>query len=78
MIDLADRRKKDVLKWPQRMSSTFGVARAIQFLHTWVSPGIYRNNIKIENILLDESLTAKLSNYTIPMPSKVEDNAAML
>ena len=75
MIDLADRRKKDVLKWPQRMSITIGVARGIQFLHTGVSPGIYGNNIKIENILLDESLTAKLSNYTIPMPSKVEDNA---
>ncbi|XP_048226394.1 probable LRR receptor-like serine/threonine-protein kinase At1g14390 [Ricinus communis] len=68
---LTDRRKKDILKWPQRMSITVGVARGIQFLHTGVAPGIFGNNIKIENVLLDESLTAKLSNYTIPMPSKV-------
>ncbi|KAG8654075.1 probable LRR receptor-like serine/threonine-protein kinase At1g14390 [Manihot esculenta] len=68
---LTDWRKKDVLKWPQRMAITIGVARGIQFLHTGVAPGIFGNNLKIENVLLDESLTAKLSNYNVPLPSKV-------
>nr|AMM42855.1 LRR-RLK [Vernicia fordii] len=68
---LKDWRKKDVLKWPQRMAITIGIARGIQFLHTGVAPAIFGNNIKIENVLLDESLTAKLSNYNIPLPSKV-------
>ncbi|KAJ4838083.1 hypothetical protein Tsubulata_045449 [Turnera subulata] len=68
---LSDSRKKDVLKWPQRMAITIGVARGIQFLHTGVAPGIFGNNLKIENVLLDDSLTAKLSNYSIPLPSKV-------
>ncbi|KDP21216.1 hypothetical protein JCGZ_21687 [Jatropha curcas] len=68
---LTEWRKKDVLKWPQRMAITIGVARGIQFLHTGVAPGIFGNNLNIENILLDESLTAKLSNNNIPMPSKV-------
>ncbi|XP_050236243.1 probable LRR receptor-like serine/threonine-protein kinase At1g14390 [Mercurialis annua] len=68
---LTDRRKKDILKWPQRMSIAIGVARGIQFLHTGVAPGIFGNNVNIENVYLDDTLTAKLTNYTIPMPSKV-------
>ncbi|KAJ8760938.1 hypothetical protein K2173_021976 [Erythroxylum novogranatense] len=67
---LDDFRKKEVLKWPQRMAITIGVARGIQFLHTGVAPGIFGNNLRLENVLLDECLTAKLSNYTIPLPSK--------
>ncbi|KAL9306120.1 putative LRR receptor-like serine/threonine-protein kinaseRLK-Pelle-LRR-VI-1 family [Arabidopsis thaliana] len=68
---LTDWRKKEVLKWPQRMSIAIGVARGIQFLHTGVAPGIFGNNLEIENVLLDETLTVKLSGYSIPLPSKV-------
>ncbi|CAH8252295.1 unnamed protein product [Arabidopsis lyrata] len=68
---LIDWRKKEVLKWPQRMSIAIGVARGIQFLHTGVAPGIFGNNLEIENVLLDETLTVKLSGYTIPLPSKI-------
>ncbi|TKY69713.1 LRR receptor serine/threonine-protein kinase [Spatholobus suberectus] len=68
---LADRRKKEMLKWPQRMALSIGIARGIQFLHMRVNPGIFGNNIKIENILLDDSLNAKVSGYSIPWPSKV-------
>ncbi|KAJ1423604.1 Protein kinase domain [Sesbania bispinosa] len=67
---LTDRRKKEMLKWPQRMAISTGIARGIQFLHTGVNPGIFGNNIKIENILLDNSLNAKITGYSIPLPSK--------
>ncbi|KAH1058330.1 hypothetical protein GYH30_002756 [Glycine max] len=67
---LADRRKREMLKWPQRMAISIGIARGIQFLHTRVHPGIFGNNIKIENILLDDCLNAKVSGYSIPWPSK--------
>ncbi|KAL2349287.1 hypothetical protein Fmac_003287 [Flemingia macrophylla] len=67
---LADRRKKEMLKWPQRMAISIGIARGIQFLHTRVSPGIFGNSIKIENILLDDRLNVKVSGYSIPWPSK--------
>jgi len=60
-----------MLKWPQRMAMSIGIARGVQFLHTGVAPGIYGNNLKIENILLDDSLNAKVSRYNIPLPSKV-------
>ncbi|CAN1321321.1 Probable LRR receptor-like serine/threonine-protein kinase At1g14390 [Linum perenne] len=66
-----------MLKWPQRMAITMGVARGIHFLHTGVAPGIFRNDLKIENVLLDESLTVKLSNYTLPLPSKGQEIQSM-
>jgi len=53
------------------MAIAIGVARGIQFLHMGVAPGIFGNNLKIENIMLDETLTVKISGYTIPLPSKV-------
>ncbi|KAJ1386036.1 Protein kinase domain [Sesbania bispinosa] len=67
---LTDRRKKEMLKWTQRMAISTGIARGIQFLHTGVNTGIFGNNIKIENILLDNSLNAKITGYSIPLPSK--------
>ncbi|KAK2636327.1 hypothetical protein Ddye_031119 [Dipteronia dyeriana] len=66
-----DWKKKEMLKWPERMAIIIGAARGIQFLHTGVAPGIFGNNLKIENILLDESLTAKISDYNIPLPTKI-------
>lgn len=68
---LTDCRKKEVMKWPQRMAIAIGVARGIQFLHMGVAPGIFGNNLDIENILLDGTLTVKISGYTIPLPSQV-------
>ncbi|PPD99167.1 hypothetical protein GOBAR_DD03811 [Gossypium barbadense] len=67
---LTDWKKKEILKWPQRMAITIGAARGVQFLHTGISPGIYGNDLKIDNILLDETLTPKISNYNIPLPLK--------
>lgn len=67
----ADCTKREMLKWPQRMAIIIGAARGIQFLHTGVAPGIFGNDLKIENILLDETLTAKLSGYNVPLSSKV-------
>ncbi|KAL1365721.1 hypothetical protein HN51_013710 [Arachis hypogaea] len=73
---LTDWRKRDMLKWPQRMAISIGIARGVQFLHTGVAPGIFGNNLKVENILLDDSLNAKVSRYSIPLPSKNTDQNA--
>ncbi|CAO2829054.1 unnamed protein product [Amaranthus hypochondriacus] len=67
-----DWRRKDKLKWPQRMTISMGIAKGVQFLHTGMVPGVFGNEINIENILLDESLTPKVSNYRIPLSFKVE------
>lgn len=69
---LTDWRRKDKLKWPQRLTISMGIARGVHFLHTGMVPGVFGNDLKIENVLLDESLTPKVSNYRIPLPFKVE------
>ncbi|XP_076894257.1 putative LRR receptor-like serine/threonine-protein kinase At1g14390 [Bidens hawaiensis] len=67
---LTDWRKKEILKWPHRMGITMGIARGIQFLHTGTQHGIFGNDLKIETVLLDDNLTAKISSYNISLPSK--------
>ncbi|KAE8681303.1 putative LRR receptor-like serine/threonine-protein kinase [Hibiscus syriacus] len=74
---LTDWRKKEILKWQQRMAITIGAARGFRFLHRGISPGIYGNDLRIDIILLDETLTAKISDY-IPLPLKVMSNFSTL
>ncbi|KDO38102.1 hypothetical protein CISIN_1g028629mg [Citrus sinensis] len=55
------------LTWTQRISAAIGVARGIQFLHTGIVPGVFSNNLKITDILLDQNLVAKISSYNLPL-----------
>uniref|UniRef100_J3MFE4 non-specific serine/threonine protein kinase n=1 Tax=Oryza brachyantha TaxID=4533 RepID=J3MFE4_ORYBR len=66
---LTEWRKREMLKWPQRVSAAIGVARGIQFLHDVTAPDIVHNDLSIENILLDKTLTSKISNFNLPMIS---------
>ncbi|CAL5418260.1 unnamed protein product [Camellia sinensis] len=61
---LTDWIKREYLKWPQRRRIAVGIARGIQFLHSGITPGMYGNDLKIENMLLDKTLTAKISSST--------------
>ncbi|KAK1425797.1 hypothetical protein QVD17_21157 [Tagetes erecta] len=67
---LTDWRKKEILKWPHRMGITMGIARGIQFLHTGTQHGIFGNDLKIDSVLLDDNLTAKISSYNISLAPK--------
>jgi serine/threonine protein kinase len=58
-----------MLKWPQRVSASIGVARGIQFLHNVTDPGIVQNDLNTENILLDKTLTSKISGFSLPVIS---------
>ncbi|CAI9092705.1 OLC1v1028023C1 [Oldenlandia corymbosa var. corymbosa] len=65
---LSDWRKREILKWPQRISIIMSITKGIQYLH---SAGIVGNDIKTEHVLLDESLSPKISSYNISLPTKV-------
>jgi serine/threonine protein kinase len=58
------------LTWVQRISTAIGVAKGIQFLHGGIIPGLFANNLKITNILLDQNLVAKIGSYNIPILSE--------
>ncbi|XAR63579.1 Non-specific serine/threonine protein kinase [Bertholletia excelsa] len=55
------------LSWTQRIAAATEVARGIQFLHTGIVPGLFSNNIKITDVLLDHNLRVKISNYNLPL-----------
>ncbi|XP_022748347.1 probable inactive leucine-rich repeat receptor-like protein kinase At3g03770 [Durio zibethinus] len=55
------------LSWAQRISAAIGIAKGIQFLHTGIVPGLYTNNLKITDILMDQNLVAKISSYNLPL-----------
>ncbi|KAH7675240.1 Non-specific serine/threonine protein kinase protein [Dioscorea alata] len=55
------------LNWPQRIAAAIGVARGIQFLHAGIIPGLFANNLKTTNILLDQNLVTKISSYNLPV-----------
>ncbi|KAK9735091.1 hypothetical protein RND81_04G183200 [Saponaria officinalis] len=53
--------------WSQRIAAAVEVAKGIQFLHTGTMPGLYSNNIKITDILVDHNLHMKLNSYNLPL-----------
>ncbi|MBA0603186.1 hypothetical protein Gorai_003339 [Gossypium raimondii] len=55
------------LTWPQRISAAIGITKGIQFLHTGIIPGVYSNNLKITDVLMDQNLVAKISSYNLPL-----------
>ncbi|KAK7286578.1 hypothetical protein RJT34_21666 [Clitoria ternatea] len=59
------------LSWTQRIGAAIGIAKGIQFLHTGIVPGVYSNNLKIEDVLLDQNLVAKICSYHLPLLSNM-------
>ncbi|XP_045800462.1 probable inactive leucine-rich repeat receptor-like protein kinase At3g03770 [Trifolium pratense] len=55
------------LCWTQRIAATIGVVKGVQFLHTGIVPGLYSNNLKITDILLDNNHNVKISSYNLPI-----------
>lgn len=55
------------LSWTQRIAAAIGVVKGILFLHTGIVPGLYSNNLKITDILLDSNHNVKISSYNLPL-----------
>ncbi|KAH1203037.1 putative inactive leucine-rich repeat receptor-like protein kinase [Glycine soja] len=66
---ISDGHYRKSLTWMQRIEATIGVAKGIQFLHTGIVPGVYSNNLKITDVLLDQNFVAKISSYDLPLLS---------
>ena len=66
---VADRHYRKSLTWMQRIEAAIGVAKGIQYLHTGIVPGVYSNNLKITDVLLDKNFVAKIKIYDSPLYS---------
>ncbi|XP_050216363.1 G-type lectin S-receptor-like serine/threonine-protein kinase LECRK4 [Mercurialis annua] len=51
------------LNWQQRVQVALGIARGLMYLHEECSKQIIHCDIKPQNILLDDSFTAKISDF---------------
>ncbi|KAL3642803.1 hypothetical protein CASFOL_013618 [Castilleja foliolosa] len=66
---ISGKRTRRKLTWSQRIAAVIGVAKGIQFLHTGIVPGLFVNNIKITDILIDQQLVTKISSYNLALLS---------
>lgn len=59
----ADEDKKTILSWPKRFDIIMGIARGFLYLHHDSRLKIIHRDIKTSNILLDEYLNPKISDF---------------
>ncbi|KAK7824150.1 putative inactive leucine-rich repeat receptor-like protein kinase [Quercus suber] len=67
---------KQRFTWTQRIAAAIGVVKGIQFLHTGIVPGVYSNNLKITDVLLDNNLQVKIRSY-YKLPLLAENRGTM-
>ncbi|XP_075644346.1 serine/threonine-protein kinase-like protein CCR4 [Castanea sativa] len=63
------------MSWAARIKVALDAARGIEYLHLYAVPPIIHRGIKSSNIILDATLTAKLSNFSLSVKAPMDDES---
>lgn len=71
-----DSEKKLILDWEKRLHVVQGIVQGLLYLHYYSRVRIIHRDLKVSNILLDDEMNAKISDFGMARVFKPSDNEA--
>ncbi|XP_054815868.1 calcium/calmodulin-regulated receptor-like kinase 1 [Prosopis cineraria] len=70
-------KEKGEMSWDLRVHIALDIARGLEYLHDGAVPPVIHRDIKSSNILLDQSMRARVADFGLSREEKVDKHAAI-